>query len=786
MDSAGLTSHFGSRHHLSEVRIVLLGSKYAGKSSAGNTILGREEFDLKRTAQCVKRHGEVAGRKVTVVEAPGWWSKYLTEQTPEMTKQEIVSSLSLVPPGPHTLLLVVRVDTSFTKTKRRSVEEHLELLSKSVWNLTIVLFTWGDWLGDTTIEQHIESEGEDLQWLVEKCGNRYHVLNNKNKSDGTQVKDLLEKIEEMVAGNSGAHLEMNREVLQQMEEKKKSEDRAKERKKKVSEQRDEIRLKMSSRHHLSEVRIVLLGYKYAGKSSAGNTILGREEFDLRRTAQCVKRHGEVAGRKVIVVEALGWWWNYLSEETPELTKQEIVSSLSLVPPGPHTLLLVVRVDTSFTETNRRSVKEHLELLSKSVWSHTIVLFTWGDWLGDTTIEQHIESEGEDLQYLVEKCGNRYHVLNNKNKSDGTQVKDLLEKIEEMVAGNSGAHLEMNREVLQKMEEKKKSEDRAKKRKKKVSEQRDKIRLMMSSRHHLSEVRIVLLGYKYAGKSSAGNTILGREKFDLRRTAQCVKRHGEVARRKVTVVEAPGWWRNYLSEETPELTKQEIVSSLSLVPPGPHTLLLVVRVDTSFTETNRRSVKEHLELLSKSVWSHTIVLFTWGDWLGDTTIEQHIESEGEDLQWLVEKCGNRYHVLNNKNKTDGTQVKDLLEKIEEMVEGSKAQLFQLKEMDNKNLDFKDTDSMHGSRPNMSGDDISGYWSLNSSAYSSFRSEVAFDSSSDQLRSRSSTSSSGVSSLGSITASVGHSGSRRSLLPNFLKFKKHHKKPGKKGTEEKSKL
>ena len=63
----------GDVPHLSEVRIVLLGHRYAGKSSSGITILGREEFHtVRRTAQCVKRQGEVAGRQVTVVKAPGW------------------------------------------------------------------------------------------------------------------------------------------------------------------------------------------------------------------------------------------------------------------------------------------------------------------------------------------------------------------------------------------------------------------------------------------------------------------------------------------------------------------------------------------------------------------------------------------------------------------------------------------------------------------------------------------------------------------------------------------
>ncbi|XP_062324006.1 GTPase IMAP family member 8-like, partial [Osmerus eperlanus] len=662
----------GDSRHLSELRIVLLGGRRAEKSSSGNTILGREEFDLRTAAQCVKRQGEVAGRQVTVVDTPGWRWNLPVERTTELVKQEIVHSVPLCPPGPHTLLLVIDLSDSFREDERRSVEGHLQLLSKRVWSHTIVLFTRGDRLGDTTIEQHIETEGKALQWLVEKCGNRYHVLNNENRDDDTQVTELLDKVEEMVAGNRGGHYEMDREILEKMEERRRAEEEgAQQRRMKVQEQRETLRSLMSDSLHLSELRIVLLGGRSAGKSSSGNTILGREEFDLRTTAQCVKRQGEIAGRQVIVVDTPGWWRKLPIEWTTELVKQKIVHSMFLCPPGPHTLLLVIDLSDSFREDERRSVEGHLQLLSERVWSHTIVLFTRGDCLGDTTIEQHIETEGKVLQWLVEKCGNRYHVLNNENRGDDSRVTELLDKVEEMVAGNRGGHFEMDRQILGKMEIWRRTKEmRAKQREAKVMKHRETLRTFISDSLHLSELRIVLLGGRGDGKSSSGNTILGREEFDLRTAAQCVKRQGEVAGRQVTVVDTPGWRWNLPVERTTELVKQEIVRSVSLCPPGPHTLLLVIDLDDSFREEHRRSVEGHLQLLSERVWSHTIVLFTHGDCLGDTTIEQHIETEGKALQWLVEKCGNRYHVLNNKNRGDDTQVTELLDKVEKMVAGNR--------------------------------------------------------------------------------------------------------------------
>ncbi|XP_051536410.1 GTPase IMAP family member 8-like [Myxocyprinus asiaticus] len=683
------SSTSGSNKRLSEIRIIMIGGRElegknaSGKSSAGNIILGRNVFDVgRRTARSVQARGEVHGRHVTVVDAPGWWWHYAVENTPMFDRLEIMRSPILCPPGPHAFLLVIPVDSVFPKVYRMALEEHLvEILSKNVWSHIIVLFSSIAPYNDITLKNNLRN-WPDLQWLLKKCQNRYHVLNINNSDDSSQVITLLEKIEKMVSQNNGHHFKISKRVSAAEKSKKAANEKAKQRILAVNRQRTELQARIRDQEqHLTAIHIVILGASWAARSSAGNLILGEEAFQVdesRTTVSCEVSYARVHGRHLTVVDTPGWLYQYPLKKTSELDKLEIRRSVYLCPPGPHAFLLTVPIATAFNKSYQKAVEEHMGLLGEKVWNHTIVLFTRGDWLGDTTIEDRIEIEGEHLQWLMEKCRNRYQVLNCKKQTDTIQVTELLEKIEEMVMENNGCHYVPDEESNPS------TELDLKLRKAKIymmqeSRQRDFLQLLLKAlerKNNLTEVRIVLLGGEGAGKSMSGNIILHGPFFENTvlegfktptRTRQCMMKQRKVERWQVSVVDTPGW-----STSTLENAK-EILRSVTVCSPGPHAFLLVLPVCESFTKKSQQTAYELMKLFGECVWRHTIILFS-GHWLKDRPVEEYIECEGEALQELIIKCGNRYVLLSDWGNR--SQVKNLLKMIEEMVARNRGENFTL--------------------------------------------------------------------------------------------------------------
>ncbi|XP_076145972.1 GTPase IMAP family member 8-like [Alosa pseudoharengus] len=435
-------------HSQHELRVIVLGGKQSGKTSLINRVL--RDFSPREIA-VERRKGVVNDRSVVMVDTLGWWRNYKLIDTAKFITLKLQQSLSQCPPGPHAFVLTIRVDMIFDEENRRSVEEHMGLFGENIWEHTIVVFTNGESLEGKSIKQHTESEGEALKWVLEKCGNRYCVYDNKSSEDN-QVTKLLGEIENVIKINIGGYFKLDDKYLLEVEKrarlvKEKANGRLKRRMEKREQLKEEAKIQS-----LPEIRMLLVGWISSRKTSAKNTILNREESVTRRTMAAEIQTGEVAGQKVSVVDTPSWWKYFPAHYTPGWVKTELRKSLSLGSKAPHAILIAVPADTTFLEEQRKITEDNMKMFGDHVWRHTMVLFTCGDRLRDMSIEEHIECEGEPLQWLIEKCGNRYHVFDNVNRGDGSQVTELLERIWEMIAGNSSYTDTQNTEVRETLEE----------------------------------------------------------------------------------------------------------------------------------------------------------------------------------------------------------------------------------------------------------------------------------------------------------------------------------------------
>ncbi|XP_026789034.3 uncharacterized protein LOC113538290 isoform X1 [Pangasianodon hypophthalmus] len=679
----------GSHGGIPEMRLILVGNIGCGKTVTADTLLNDSSSisTLMPSRLSEVRRGVSEGRHLRVVETPRWYWK--GEHIDVSVQRETERALSLVAPGPHAFLILVPVG-QFTEMEGRIPAELERVFGRGALEHSLVLLTCGDYLIGRDHDHYVKLGEPGLSAMVNECGGRWHVINNRRPEDRQQVISLLEKVEQLTETSGGCYLPS-------------------------AMQREEHELQR--RYSLREEELVHLDH-----STLTQTAWYKEETweeSGRRGKIRVRSMGPATGRVVshqlanglhsppaelkqkhssFKLSKEGAILSQLSETEPPVRNQNNqnfintihyhISTIGDTSPTPPSIPSPTATITSYSpsstssatfssssssafapssSTNFSSSAAFSTSSSNNISSSTAFAPssstnfssyssttlpsspTNGSFYSSSTTFPSSSAVSSSSSHTNASFSSSFTTFSSSPSTDASFLSSSTAVSSSSPCTNASFSLPSTT----------------------LSSRPTTASASSFSSGSSDELRLVLLGRAGSGKSAAGNAILGRDEFKLRRddatgatTQSCVKGTAVIGQKRVAVVDTPDW---FWPSCPPENLATHLSSCMDLCAPGPHAFLLCVPV----TLPGRSNLHDLGSIRNSfgpdAILRHTLVLITHSDMLKDGNVEEYIAAKRPELLELVEKCGDRYHVL--KQGKNGGNIEELLEKVEQLVKES---------------------------------------------------------------------------------------------------------------------